>query len=122
MGHMGPNIELILLGVLVCIVAYSLLTKAISKTILTLPIIFVAIGYVCAPVTHSLGTTEELRGSARLLAEITLVLVLFSDASHVRFSRLKTTFAIPFRSLVEGPPKSPGGESHEILIGLACVT
>jgi len=45
---LGPSIELILLGVLVCIVAYSLLTKAISKTILALPIIFVAIGYVCA--------------------------------------------------------------------------
>lgn len=33
--HIGPNIELILLAILDGIVAYSLLTKAMSKTILT---------------------------------------------------------------------------------------
>lgn len=104
MEHSGTNLELILLGVLICTVLYSLLSKAISKTVLTLPIVFVAIGYLCAPITHSLGPTEELRQSARLLAEITLVLVLFSDASHVRFARLKTEYALPIRMLVIGMP------------------
>lgn len=106
MEHSGTNIELVILGVLVCIIAYSLLTKTLSKSILTLPIIFVAIGYACAPITQTLGPTEELRGSARLLAEITLVLILFADASHVRFTQLKSTFTIPLRMLIFGLPGS----------------
>lgn len=106
MEHSGTNIELIVLGVLVCTIAYSLLSKLVSNTILTLPIIFVAIGYLCAPVTQAIGTTVELRESARLLAELTLVLILFADASHVRFSGLKMTFAIPLRMLIIGLPGS----------------
>ncbi|MFK8036234.1 MAG: cation:proton antiporter [Hyphomicrobiales bacterium] len=106
MEHSGTSIELIVLGVLVCTIAYSLLSKLVSNTILTLPIIFVAIGYLCAPVTQAIGTTVELRESARLLAELTLVLILFADASHVRFSGLKITFAIPLRMLIIGLPGS----------------
>lgn len=106
MEHSGTNIELIVLGILVCTIAYCLLSKVVSKSILTLPIIFVGIGYLCAPVTQSLGTTVELRESARFLAELTLVLILFADASHVRFSGLKMTFAIPLRMLIIGLPGS----------------
>jgi len=104
MEHMGPNLELILLGILACIIAYSLMTKLIARTVLTLPIFFVAVGFLCAPATEALGTAEELRGSARLLAEITLILVLFADASRIRFARLKNTFTIPLRMLVIGMP------------------
>lgn len=104
MGHMGPNLELILLGILACIIAFSLLTKVIDRSILTLPIFFVALGFLCAQATEALGTAEELRGSARLLAEITLILVLFADASHVRLTHLKQSFAIPLRMLVIGMP------------------
>lgn len=104
MEHVGPNFELILLGILACIIAYSLMTKLIARTVLTLPIFFVALGFLCAPATEALGTAEELRGSARLLVEITLILVLFADASHIRFARLKNTFSIPLRMLVIGMP------------------
>ncbi|MFK7876394.1 MAG: cation:proton antiporter, partial [Paracoccaceae bacterium] len=61
-------------------------------------------GYLCAPITHSFGSTQELRGSARFLAEITLVLVLFADASRVRFSRLRISYGIPLRMLAIGLP------------------
>jgi NhaP-type Na+/H+ or K+/H+ antiporter len=106
MEHSGTHIELVILGILVSIIAYSLLSKSLSKTILTLPIIFVVIGYLCAPITQTLGSTEELRSSARFLAEITLVLILFADASRVRFSRLRATYGIPLRMLILGLPGS----------------
>lgn len=96
--------EPILLSVFVCIIIFSLFTKVISKTILTLPIIFTTIGFAFSWATESVGNAVELRESARLLAEITLVLILFADASHVRFTQLKTTFMIPFRMLVIGMP------------------
>ena len=98
------DFELLALVVIVCTIVYSMLSKAISKTILTLPLLFVALGLLCAPVTPALGSPEELRGTARLVAEITLVLVLFTDASSVRFAQLRNTYTIPLRMLVIGMP------------------
>jgi len=104
MGQTDIDFEVLLLGVIACTIAYSLLSKAISKTILTLPILFVGLGLLCAPVTPAFGSAEELLGTARLVAEITLVLVLFTDASAVRFTQLRSTYTIPLRMLVIGMP------------------
>lgn len=102
------NLELIMLGILVCIFLYSLLTNAISKTILTLPIIFMVVGYLCAGPIEALAEPEVLDTGKRLLAEITLILVLFSDASHVRFKSLRMNFNVPLRMLVIGLPLTIG--------------
>lgn len=92
--------ELVLLAVLICVFVYSLLTKALPKTILTLPIIFMVIGYLFAVPLEMAAESETLDEGARLLAEITLVLVLFSDASHVRFKSLRRYFNVPVRILM----------------------
>ncbi len=102
------NLELILLGILVCIFLYSLLTNAISKTILTLPIIFMVVGYLSARPIEALAEPELLDVGKRLLAEITLILVLFSDASHVRFKTLRMNFNVPLRMLAIGLPLTVG--------------
>jgi NhaP-type Na+/H+ or K+/H+ antiporter len=102
------NLELILLGILVCIFLYSLLTNAISKTILTLPIIFMVVGYLSARPIEALAEPELLDEGKRLLAEITLILVLFSDASHVRFKTLRMNFNVPLRMLAIGLPLTLG--------------
>lgn len=104
--HWSP--EVIVLAVLGCIFIYSLLTNAISKSILTLPIIFMAIGFICARPIEGLAGTQVLAEGKRLLAEITLVLVLFSDASHVRLRALRQNFKIPLRMLVIGLPLTIG--------------
>lgn len=106
MEQVPTPIEAVILGILLCAIVYALLSKAISRSILTLPIIFVAIGYLCAPIAQTLGTTEDLRSSARMLAEVTLVLILFSDASRVRFALLKKDYAIALRMLIIGMPLS----------------
>lgn len=102
------NLELIMLGILVCIFLYSLLTNAISKTILTLPIIFMVVGYLSARPIEALAEPELLDVGKRLLAEITLILVLFSDASHVRFKTLRMNFKVPLRMLAIGLPLTVG--------------
>ncbi|MEQ3707877.1 MAG: cation:proton antiporter [Tateyamaria sp.] len=104
MDQTDVDFEVLSLGIVVCIIAFSLLSKAISRTILTLPILFVGLGLLCAPVIPALGSQEDLLGTARLVAEITLVLVLFTDASSVRFAQLRSTFTIPLRMLVIGMP------------------
>ncbi len=100
--------EFALLCVLACIFAYSLLSNLIAKTIVTLPMIFMAVGYIAAQPLEHLAAPGALDAGKRLLAEITLVLVLFSDASHVRFKALRKTFTIPARMLVVGLPLTIG--------------
>lgn len=104
MGHMDSQIELVLFGILCCVAAYSLLSALISRTFLTLPIIFVAVGYAVSEPILMLGDHGTLREYARYLAEITLILILFADASNVRFAKLKESFQIPLRMLVIGMP------------------
>jgi NhaP-type Na+/H+ or K+/H+ antiporter len=100
--------DLILLCGLVCIFIYSLLTNALAKTILTLPIVFMIAGYLSARPIEALAEPEVLDAGKRLLAEITLVLVLFSDASHVRLKSLRSHFDVPLRMLVIGMPLTIG--------------
>ncbi len=59
--------------------------------------IFVAAGYALAHPLAAAGEPEMVTRGARLLAEITLILVLFSDASKVRFMRLRMSWKIPAR-------------------------
>lgn len=98
------DLELVLLALLACVFVYSILTRAIAATIVTLPIIFMALGYAFARPLEMLAEPEALSSGKRLLAEVTLVLVLFSDASHVRFKALRENFQIPARMLVIGLP------------------
>lgn len=104
MGHMDTQIEFVIFAILGCVVLYSLLSKLIDRSILTLPIIFVLVGYLVADPIKMLGSHDELRSYARYLAEITLILVLFSDASNVRLAKLKQSYKIPLRMLVLGLP------------------
>jgi len=102
----GLHLELVALGILSAFIAYSLLSRVIDRSILTLPIIFMIVGYVLSEPLRTAAQPEVLDEGKRLLAEITLVLVLFSDASHVQFSKLKQNWRLPARMLVIGLPLS----------------
>lgn len=105
---MEIDFELALFAILVCVVIYSLVTQAISRTFLTLPIVFVSLGYLASEPISMLSDHGTLRSYAKYLAEITLILILFADASHVRFAKLKETFQLPLRMLVLGMPMTIG--------------
>ena len=105
---MGAHPQIMAFGILLCVIAYALLSKSIAKSILTLPIIFMGIGFVTSHAVETAASPESLDHSRRLLAEVTLVLVLFSDASHVRFRRLRESFQVPLRMLLIGLPLTIG--------------
>ena len=104
MGAHPAQIEIIFLGTLASFMLYSLLSKAVDRTILTLPIIFTGLGLALSVPLEHVETPESMINGKRLLAEVTLILVLFSDASHVRLSRLRQSFGLPTRMLVLGLP------------------
>ncbi|MEL6169955.1 MAG: sodium:proton antiporter [Pseudomonadota bacterium] len=105
MDHGGWHPELVILIVLLGFIGYSMMSKAVGRTLLTLPIIFVLLGLALSGPVHSVGFADaSVHMAKRFLAEITLVLVLFADASHVRLSRLRSNFGLPLRMLAIGLP------------------
>ncbi|AKI00406.1 sodium/proton antiporter, CPA1 family [Hoeflea sp. IMCC20628] len=106
MMSQGLHLDLVALAILAAFIAYSLLSRAINRSILTLPIIFMCLGYALSEPLRMAAPPQVLDEGKRLLAEITLVLVLFADASHVQFSQLKQNWKLPARMLVIGLPLS----------------
>lgn len=102
------HFDLVVLGILSAFIVYSLVTRLIDRSLLTLPIIFMCLGYGLSEQLRTAVPPEVMHEGKRLLAEITLVLVLFSDASHVRFSQLKQSWSLPARMLLIGLPLSIG--------------
>ena len=98
------SIEIVLLIVLAVTIVYSLISGRLNKTIVTLPIVFTGWGYLVYSPVEQLAETHVLHEVARTVAEVTLILVLFADASHVRFARLVESYKIPLRMLVIGMP------------------
>lgn len=84
------------------ILAYGLVSARIGQIWLTAPMAFVAVGVG----THLLGLLEwELSPHAlNLLAEITLVLVLFTDATRIDLRLLQREHNVPLRLLLIGIP------------------
>ncbi len=87
-----------------CLFLYALLAGRIARMPLSGPILFVAVGWLIGPsnldwLKAGLGA-EELR----VMAELTLALVLFSDASKANLKVLKRSFQIPERLLAIGLP------------------
>lgn len=108
MAQGNMHFDLVILGILAAFILYSLFTRAVDKTLLTLPIIFMCLGYGLSDQLRHAAPPEVLHEGKRLLAEITLVLVLFSDASRVRFAQLRQSWRLPARMLLIGLPLSIG--------------
>jgi NhaP-type Na+/H+ or K+/H+ antiporter len=99
--------SLILIGAIIFTIAlflYSLLSHRIEGSIVTAPMIFVALGLLVSP--DGLDIIPLSAGSELVLAfaEIALVLILFSDAARIDFQKLKGNRSIPSRLLGIGLP------------------
>ena len=91
--------------VLAAAVAWGVLSGRLERSDLTAPIIFVGVGVALAATdVLDLGELDELAGPIRLLAELTLVLVLFSDAARVRLADLRADAILDLRLLAIGLP------------------
>jgi NhaP-type Na+/H+ or K+/H+ antiporter len=81
---------------------YSLISRKLERTVITAPILFSIAGVILFffnPIKIDLG--NDLK-SLLLLAEIGLVLTLFTDASHINRSILRSNRLLPLRLLSIG--------------------
>ena len=106
---MAHDLNLAVVAVIsACVVLWGLVSARLERWNVSAPIAFVVLGLV---VTH--GPTAfvhfDLHSSAiRSLAEVTLALVLFADASRVNVQQLRADLAQPVRLLGIGLPLTIG--------------
>ena len=96
--------EMSLLLVLIGVALFALFSGPISRGSLTPPMVFVLLGLVLSPV--GLGWIELTVDNkvVHVIAEITLILVLFTDAARINLKHLWADHDVPLRLLLVGMP------------------
>ncbi len=89
---------------LILIFFFTLISKRIEKTILTAPIIFTVAGIGVYLITPQLAEVELHNHAVLLIAELTLALLLFSDATRIDTRKLLKETILPARLLGIGMP------------------
>ncbi len=83
---------------------YSLISGRLEGTILTAPLIFIVFGFTLGPGGFNLAAVDVGHSAIHVIAEITLVLVLFTDAARIDLSRVRQDHNLPVRMLTIGLP------------------
>jgi len=88
------------------LVAYGLISRRLEGSVLTGPLLFTGFGLLVGPSVFGLIDIGISNDVLHLLAEITLILVLFSDASSIDLQQLRRDHDLPVRMLLVGLPLS----------------
>ncbi len=94
------HIAIILAGVLV----FAALSRWFESSVLTLPMVFTAFGWLIGQGGVQLVPMDAGHAVIQVVAELTLVLVLFSDASRIALRDLGRGYGVPARLLLIGMP------------------
>ena len=95
-------LDLVILSVFILI--YSSVAGAVERTWISGAIIFTAFGLLIGPVGLDLISFKADREAIRTLAELTLALVLFTDAAGADLGVLRQFKRLPIRLLLVGLP------------------
>jgi NhaP-type Na+/H+ or K+/H+ antiporter len=96
---MGPIAIFIIL-----VFVFTLISKRIESTILTAPMIFTVTGMGVFLVFPSLAALEIQDETVLSITELTLALLLFTDATHIHLRQLLKEMTLPLRLLGIGMP------------------
>jgi NhaP-type Na+/H+ or K+/H+ antiporter len=99
----GLNTEVIAI-VAVAVVVWSLASATLDRLSITPALTFTVIGLVVANPPLSLVEIDVGSETVRSVAEVTLALVLFTDAAGVDLQRLRADASVPTRLLLIGLP------------------
>jgi NhaP-type Na+/H+ or K+/H+ antiporter len=84
--------------------AFSVVAGRIERSAVTGPIIFIAFGLIAGPFGLGIMDIEVENIELRVVADLTLALVLFIDAANADLSTLRSHSKIPQRMLLIGLP------------------
>jgi sodium/hydrogen antiporter len=93
------------LAIVACtLLAVAAISGRLSGTVVTPAMVFVAVGLLVGPKVLGEIDLESSSGTVQGLAEATLALVLFCDASRIDLGQLRREFGVPVRLLGIGLP------------------
>lgn len=81
---------------------YSLVSRCLETTVITAPILFTLAGIALYRLPPVFSDAELKRQGFLLVAEIGLVMTLFTDAARIRLSSLNSNRNLPIRLLTSG--------------------
>ena len=83
---------------------YSLFSGRLSGTIITAPLVFIIFGFVVGAGGFNIAHIDLGHSAIHFVAEFTLILVLFTDASRIDLNRVRRDHNLPARMLIIGQP------------------
>ncbi len=81
------------------ILAFGLVSGRLQHSVITPPMVFVTFGLLVSPAVLGLVDLDTGNELVRALAELTLILVLFTDAARINLSALRRDYHLPLRLL-----------------------
>ena len=96
--------EITLLLILIGIAGFALFSGPIGRGSLTPPMVFTALGLLMSPIFFGWIDISVDNRVIHVIAEVTLILVLFTDAARIDLKRLRSDHDIPLRMLLIGMP------------------
>lgn len=94
--------ELAIVGA--ALLAVAGVSRRLTDTPFTPAMAFVLIGLLVGPLVADQVTLSATGATARTLAEATLAVVLFADASRIKLGLIRREYAVPLRLLAVGLP------------------
>ena len=83
---------------------YSIVAGRMERSVVSGPVVFVSAGILMGPLFLGWFEGGIMRHQLRVFADMTLVLILFSDAANAELAVLKSKLKIPARMLLIGLP------------------
>jgi NhaP-type Na+/H+ or K+/H+ antiporter len=96
--------HLFFLFISLLILGYGLFSKRLSEYNISGPMIFTAVGFLLSPYVTGGEPISFNAEAVQIVAEITLILVLFSDAAVLDIRQLKANWRLPTRLLFVALP------------------
>lgn len=88
---------------------YSLISGRLRGTFITAPLVFTVFGLAAGAGGVNIVSIRVGHSAIHLVAELTLILVLFTDAARIDFTRLRRDHNLPVRMLLIGLPLTIAG-------------
>lgn len=86
------------------LLAYALVSGRIAGTVLTAPLLFALFGFTIGAGGLNIADVDFGHSAIHLIAEATLILVLFTDAARIDLNQVRKDHDLPLRMLLLGLP------------------
>lgn len=84
--------------------AYALISGRLEGTVVTAPLVFAAFGFAAGAGGLGFVNIDVEHSAIHIIAELTLILVLFTDAARIDLNRVRKDHNLPARMLLIGLP------------------